>query len=103
MKRSLLPAILALIVAVGVAAPAPALADHDEWREHQEHEHEWHEHEWHEREWRERHWHDENRPYYVAPPVVVSPPPAVYYAPPVMVSPPPMAPGISVILPIRIR
>ena len=65
--------------------------DRERWRER-----EWHEHERRE-EWRERH------PYYAAPPVVMSPPPAVVYEPPPVIAPAPVAPGLSVIVPIRIR
>lgn len=94
MGKSLLPATLAVVIALG--AVAPAFADEHGWRER-----EWHEHERRDREWREHEWRV-HHPYYAAPPVVVAPPPA-YYPPPPVYAPPPVAPGISVILPIHIR
>jgi len=96
------PGFLALLQVIGLAAylvPVQAVfadehdrdRDRERWRER-----EWHEHERRE-EWRERH------PYYEAPPVVMSPPPAVVYEPPPVIAPAPVAPGLSVIVPIRIR
>lgn len=64
-----------------------------EWREHERREHEWREHE----RWEHRH-------YYAPPPVVYAAPPpqAVYVPPPVVMAPAPV-PGVSIVLPIRIR
>jgi len=100
MIKTLLSATLAVVIAAG--AVAPAFADDDGWRRHEWREHEWREHEWRDREWHDREWR-EHHPYYAAPPVVVSPPPAVVYYPPPVYAPAPVAPGLSIVLPIRIH
>jgi hypothetical protein len=112
-----------LMLAVGVAAVASAIAvpaaraDDGDW--HHRH-HEWREHEWHEHGWREY------RPYaygypgygyydypgygyaYAPPPVIYAPPPppVVYAPPPPVVYAPPVyaAPSsIDFVFPIRIH
>jgi hypothetical protein len=95
MIKTLLSATLAVALSAGIAAPV--FADDHGWREREWHEHEWRDREWHDRDWRIHH------PYYAAPPVVVGPPPQAVYAPPVIVAPPPVAPGINIVLPIRIH
>ena len=81
-KRLVLAGFAAATLATGFAAPVSAQPPPDRW----------HREEWRERDhydWRWRHAH----PYWVAPPVVVSPPPPVYYAPP---PPPVYAPPVVV-------
>jgi len=84
----------ALVAATFAGATAPVFAQ--DWREREWHEHEMRDRAWHDRDWRIHH------PYYAAPPVVVAPPQAYYAAPPVIV-PAPIAPGINIVLPIRIH
>jgi len=93
MIKTLLSAACVMAVVAGAAAPAFA----DDWHERQWHEREMRDREWHDRDWRIHH------PYYAAPPVVMEPPPQAYYAPPPLVAPAPIAPGINIVLPIRIR
>jgi hypothetical protein len=85
--------VLAAAVTVGLmgAASTLALADHDNWNDHEEHARDWHEH--------HRHHHDHDRPVVVQEPNVV-------YAPPVVVESP--APeeepsGINLVFPINIH
>jgi len=84
----------AVALALGLLGVAPALADHDHWREH------WHRH------------YGYGGPrvvvttpppvaYYGAPPVYYAPPPPVYYAPPPPVVYP--APGVSLGVTIPLR
>jgi hypothetical protein len=85
-KKMILVLSLGLVFAGGTIGPAAA----DDW-----HRHEWREHRMQNR-WERRH-------YYVPPPVYYVPPPrAVYVAPPVMVLPP-VTPGLSIVVPLRIR
>jgi hypothetical protein len=95
MIRSMVLALGAAALVVGIAAPARA--DDDDWH--------------HGREHREREWHEHDRRdappavIYTAPPAVYyAPPPAVYYAPPpaVIYAPPPR-PAIEIEIPLHIR
>ncbi len=87
-KKALLLICLGMVAAGAAMGPAAAA----DWRRDGRYRHE-------ERvQWRHERW--EHRHYYVPPPVYVVPPPRAVYVPPPVMMP---APGLSVVVPLRIR